>query len=69
MYYSHMTIIRKLDANAHLNMCLKHFIYFTNEFHLIEKSHLKPLQDVIDEIISRDNAQKKTRVTYASEHT
>ena len=46
VYYSHFEEVTKMEAEAHLNTCFKHFIYFSLEFKLISKSELKPLAKV-----------------------
>ncbi|KMZ57274.1 MOB kinase activator 1A [Zostera marina] len=51
IYHSHFQKIVSLKEEAHLNTCFKHFILFTWEFHLIDKSELAPLNDLIDSII------------------
>jgi len=54
IYYHHFEEIRKVGANAHLNSCFKHFIYFSLEFNMIEKSDLAPLQELIDRMRQHD---------------
>ena len=41
-----------LGEEAHLNTSFKHFIYFVQEFELIEKKELAPLQELIDRLTS-----------------
>ncbi|CAG8782605.1 10825_t:CDS:1, partial [Cetraspora pellucida] len=36
-----------LEEAAHLNTSFKHYIYFVQEFQLIEKRELQPLADLI----------------------
>ncbi|RLM93047.1 hypothetical protein C2845_PM08G10270 [Panicum miliaceum] len=43
--------IVSLKEEAHLNTCFKHFILFTNEFGLIDKKELAPLQELIESSI------------------
>ncbi|PWZ46088.1 MOB kinase activator-like 1A, partial [Zea mays] len=50
-YHSHFQKIVSLKEEAHLNTCFKHFILFTNEFGLIDKKELAPLQELIESII------------------
>jgi len=47
IYHSHFTKIISLGEEAHLNTSFKHFIYFVQEFQLIEKKELAPLQELI----------------------
>lgn len=54
IYHSHIDEINKLNADAHLNTCFKHFMYFVQEFQLIDKEELQPLQPIIDSIMKRD---------------
>jgi MOB kinase activator 1 len=56
IYYHHFEEIRKVGANAHLNSCFKHFVYFTLEYDMIEKKDMAPLQDLIDRMQQHDKA-------------
>jgi len=47
IYHSHFTKIISLGEEAHLNTSFKHFIYFIQEFQLIDKKELAPLQELI----------------------
>lgn len=47
IYHSHFPKVVGLGAEAHLNTCFKHFIYFVDEFNLIDPKELAPLQDLI----------------------
>ena len=38
-------------AEAHLNTCFKHLIYFINEFGLVESKELAPLQKLINRLM------------------
>lgn len=53
IYICHMDDIRRLQEEAHLNTSFKHFIYFVQEFQLISKNELAPLQKVIDVLITK----------------
>ena len=44
--------IVSLGEEAHLNTSFKHFVYFIQEFELIEKKELAPLQELIDRLTS-----------------
>eukprot|EP00163_Fabomonas_tropica_P001328 TRINITY_DN11005_c0_g1_i1.p1 TRINITY_DN11005_c0_g1~~TRINITY_DN11005_c0_g1_i1.p1 ORF type:complete len:215 (-),score=49.12 TRINITY_DN11005_c0_g1_i1:134-778(-) len=50
MYHSHFNHILALGEEAHLNTCFKHFIYFIQEFSLVDKKELVPLQELIDDL-------------------
>ena len=41
-----------LGEEAHLNTSFKHFVYFIQEFELIDKKELAPLQELIDRLTS-----------------
>ena len=43
IYHSHWDVMVSLGAEAHLNTCFKHFMYFTHAFSLIDKKELAPL--------------------------
>jgi len=57
IYHSHFQKIVGLGAEAHLNTCFKHFIYFVHEFKLIETKELAPLKDLIDSLMGRESAK------------
>jgi MOB kinase activator 1 len=54
IYYSHFQKIVSLAEEAHLNTCFKHFYYFVDEFRLIDKKELAPLQELIDNLTEKD---------------
>lgn len=43
VYIHHFDRISELGAEAHVNTCYKHFIYFVTEFNLLRKEELDPL--------------------------
>lgn len=47
IYHSHFPKIVSLGEEAHLNTSFKHFIFFVQEFQLIDKKELAPLQELI----------------------
>lgn len=53
IYHAHLDSVLELGADAHLNTCFKHFIFFVLEFDLIESKELTPLQSVIDSMLKR----------------
>lgn len=54
IYHQHRDDVQRLDEEAHLNTSFKHFIYFIEEFGLIDKKELTPLQDLIDVLNAKD---------------
>jgi len=58
IYHSHFQKIVGLGAEAHLNTCFKHFIYFVHEFKLIDPKELEPLKDLIDSLMGRDTGKE-----------
>ena len=44
--------IVSLGEEAHLNTSFKHFVYFIQEFELIDRKELAPLQELIDRLTS-----------------
>ena len=50
IYHQHFNEVVQLGEEAHLNTSFKHFIYFVQEFSLIEKRELAPLQELIDRL-------------------
>jgi len=59
IYHSHFEKIVGLGAEAHLNTCFKHFIYFVKEFKLIDSKELAPLDDLMDSLMGKDTDGKK----------
>lgn len=53
VYHQHFADIRYLKEEAHLNTSFKHFVFFVQEFNLIDKRELAPLQDLIDKLIMK----------------
>ena len=50
VYCEHYQQILQLNQDTNLNTSFKHFFLFSNEFSLIEKKDLAPLQDLINKI-------------------
>jgi len=48
IYHSHWDMMVTLGAEAHLNTCFKHFVFFTQQFQLIDAKEMAPLQELID---------------------
>ena len=51
IYHCHADDIKSFNADAHLNTCFKHFLYFVREFQLIDSKELIPLQELITPIL------------------
>ena len=49
IYHSHFQQILALGLEYHLNTCFKHFIYFIDEFKLVEEKELSPLSELIQQ--------------------
>ena len=56
IYCSHFDKIIALGAEAHLNTCFKHFIYFVQQFDLIDKKELAPLDEVITNLTTNNTS-------------
>ena len=54
-YCAHAERIRAIGANAHLNTCFKHFIYFVFEFKLMDKADWQPLEKLINKMKEKDS--------------
>ena len=57
IYHQHFGQVVELGEEAHLNTSFKHFIFFVQEFKLIEKRELAPLQELIDRLTNKDQQQ------------
>ena len=44
----HFDRISQIGAEAHVNTCYKHFIYFVTEFNLLNKQEIEPLVRIIN---------------------
>jgi MOB kinase activator 1 len=53
IYHSHFPKIVSLGEEAHLNTAFKHFVYFVQEFSLVEKKELAPLAELIDSLTKK----------------
>ncbi|CAD8067097.1 unnamed protein product [Paramecium primaurelia] len=53
IYHSHFQHIMALELEYHLNTCFKHFIYFIDEFKLVEDKELAPLAELIQQFKAR----------------
>ena len=54
IYHQHFQQVISLQEEAHLNTSFKHFIYFVQEFGLVDKRELVPLQELMDKLIAKD---------------
>ena len=50
IYHQHFREVVELSEEAHLNTSFKHFIFFVQEFGLIDKRELVPLQELIEKL-------------------
>lgn len=55
IYHQHFKEVVMLKEEAHLNTSFKHFVYFIQEFSLVEKKELAPLQELIDRLTIKDH--------------
>jgi MOB kinase activator 1 len=51
IYWCHFHNITSLSMDAHFNTCFKHFYYFIDEFNLVDKKELEPLEHVISNLV------------------
>jgi MOB kinase activator 1 len=47
IYWQHFPKMKAIGANAHLNTCFKHFVFFILEFNLVSKQAMAPLEKFI----------------------
>jgi MOB kinase activator 1 len=57
IYHSHFKHVMSLGLESHLNTCFKHFIYFVDEFKLVDSKDLAPLAELIQEFKLRKKGQ------------
>ena len=53
IYHSHFNHIMILGLEYHLNTCFKHFIFFIDQFKLVESKELAPLAELIQQFKAR----------------
>jgi len=53
IYVHHFLRIQELGEEAHLNAAFKHFLFFTEEFDLVDKKELMPLAELIERFTGR----------------
>lgn len=61
-YLHHFEVIKAHGAEAHLNCCFKHYLFFVQEFDLVSDRDLRPLRQLIDkfnEHARREEAQQE----------
>ncbi|XP_077548291.1 MOB kinase activator 1B-like [Haemaphysalis longicornis] len=54
IYHRHFSEVVQLGEEAHLNTSFKHFISFVQQFDLIDRHELVPLQEVIEKLTNGD---------------
>jgi hypothetical protein len=55
IYHQHFAEVVQLGEEAHLNTSFKHFIFFVQEFNLIDKRELAPLNELIDKLATNSH--------------
>ncbi|EGD76524.1 MOB1 protein [Salpingoeca rosetta] len=58
MYHSHFKEVVALGEEPHLNTSFKHFVYFIQEFNLVDKKELEPMQELIDRLLEKDRQKE-----------
>merc|ERR1712110_351813 len=67
MYSCHFECLQAIGAEAHLNTCFRHFVVFVNEYALIGRQELAPVQDVIARLMCSRSAPGDGRARTALE--
>ncbi|KAK0191038.1 Mob1/phocein [Armillaria mellea] len=57
IYSNHFDHICALGIEAHLNTSYRHFFLFINEFDLVDKKELAPLDELNDAVLAEDRAR------------
>jgi MOB kinase activator 1 len=60
IYHTHFQHIMLLSAETHLNTCFKHFIYFIDQFNLVDAKELAPLAELIQQFKERKNEAEQS---------
>ena len=53
VYHSHIAKVASLGEEAHLNTSFKHFMYFVQEFKLVDPKECEPMKDVINSLLNK----------------
>jgi MOB kinase activator 1 len=64
IFWNHFKALDKMNAAAHANTALKHFLFFSFEFGLLDKNELKPLEKIVVRLKAEYDAlgrKKKTK--------
>ncbi|KAK9460575.1 Mob1/phocein [Lipomyces oligophaga] len=56
IYCHHFEVITSLGMQPHLNTSLKHFVYFADEFELIDRKDYGPLIELVDMMLADSKA-------------
>jgi len=54
IYHHHFEEVKSLQEEAHLNSSFKHFMFFVEEFNLVEKKELSPLSELIERLVEKN---------------
>lgn len=60
IYYNHYKMIESLSEEKHLNTCYKHFIFFVEEFDLVDKKEMAPLASLSTKLAGGIPVQEPT---------
>jgi hypothetical protein len=66
IYYSHFDTCKELGAEAHLNTCFKHLMYFILCHDLVEAREMEPVQRLIDKFMKEDEERKAASASAAA---
>ena len=55
IYAVHSDTVKQLGAEAHLNTCFKHFMFFILEFKLVNENEMKPIKLICERYIQQFN--------------
>ena len=61
VFHHHWDKIEEVDAIPLTNSCLKHLLFFMQEFDLLPDKEAAPLQDFIDEMVAKEDARSGKR--------
>ncbi|GAB5358945.1 hypothetical protein AAMO2058_000502500 [Amorphochlora amoebiformis] len=62
IYNSHFEEIITMGAEAHLNTCFKHFLFFVVEFKLVKDKDMIPMKPLIDKWLGRGKESKSNKL-------
>nr|BAR87947.1 Mob as tumor suppressor [Dugesia japonica] len=63
IYHQHFSEVCKLQEEPHLNTSFKHFIFFVQEFELVDRKELAPLHELIERLTTNSQTDQTAQLS------